>query len=422
MKMPVNPADTLSQLLDRLSLRVQLMLIFGILMTILILGTGFVVQSEIDSSSNHQADSIGQLLSEQTASAATDMLVTGDRLSLNVLLKQLVQSPYVAEANIYSIDNQRIARASSLPGDGAPQGKVYSAPINYQDVIAGYVRLYLNETLLTQKPKDALLIINVIGILLLLGGLLLINLYASTIASRLQLVERQLVSLLPGTSTSDDKNEVSRVSAFVESQLTEKRAEVPEQVAEPQSEVSAILTVRSKNLGRLRQLLAPKDLQGILRSLSSVIEQSAQYYEGEITYTPEGNAFIRFASEHDSEFSIDALSCGLMIESLMKVVGENSIASIHLGIGLSFSDDIDEFPEEVHPALGDSAASQALHLAAISEPDGLHMLKQHLSWLPTDLPVLKVSEFDPEVVKIDGLNGEQADVLNDQITEVLADV
>ena len=419
MKLPVNPTGMMIRFYDRFSVRTQFLLIYGVLMVTLTLSMCMVVYSEFKSSSSHQADSIGQLLSEQTASAATDMLVTGDRLSLNILLKQLVQNPYVAEANIYSIDNRNIARATSQEAS-ASDSKVYSAPINYQDVIAGYVRLYLNEELLSQKPTDSLMVIVAISFLLLFTGLLLTYFYADVISSKLKLIERQLVSILPGSTNSDSINELSRVSQFVESQLTEKRAE-PEEEAPPTPETSAILAVRAKNIGRLQQLLAPQDLQEILGTFSSVIERAVKFYDGELTYTPEGNAYIRFDSDASNEFGLEALSCALMIEDLMNFSGENSIASIHTGIGLSFSDEVAEFPEEFHPSLNDSAATQALQLAAVSEPDGLHMFKAHLSWLPNDLPDLKVSEFNADVVRIDGLTGDQADELKRNITEMLTD-
>ncbi len=422
MNMPGIPAGMLNRLFDRFSIRTQLMIIFGVLMLTLTLGMCAVVRSEINSASHHQADSIGQLLSEQTSSAATDMLVTGDRLSLNILLKQLVQNPYVTEASIYSIDNRRIARASSQTNDNAPTSKVYSSPIHYQDVIAGYASLYLNEELLTRKPQDALVTIITIGFLLLLSGLLLIHFYSASSARRLGLIERQLASILPGTCASESVNEMSRISEFVESQLTEQSIEVQQEEPEPVSDIAAILAVRTKNIGRLRQLLAPTDLQSLLNTYSSIINQATNLYDGEITYTPEGNAFIRFESKNNPDFAIDALSCGLAIEDLVNFTGENSIANIHIGIGLSFSDDIAEFPEEQHPAMADSAASQALHLAAITEPDGLHMFKSHLSWLPNDLPELDVSDYDPEMVKIDGLTGEQASTLQNRITEMLADI
>ena len=419
MKIPEKLSGAVHQWLRSFALRTQLLIIFGILMTSLTMATLFIVNSELDSSSRHQADSMGQLLSEQTASATVDMLVSGDRLSLNVLLSQLVQNPYVAEATIYSIDNQRIARASSQKNSAGRKGPQYSAPIHYQDVIAGYVRLYLNEDLLSQKPKDALMVIIAIGLLLLLSGMIFLHLYSSTLSTRLGMIERQLYTILPTSkSVSSSKNEIIRISAFVEHQLTEKWAEKEQAEAAQPSETSAILAIRAKNLGRLQQFLTPKDLQAILRQYSMIVDRAAQFYDGEITYTPEGNAYIRFSSLDNNEFSVDALSCGLMIEALTTSAGEQDIARIHLGTGLSVSDELDEFPEEKHPALSDSAASQALHLANITEPDGLHMLHSQLSWLPADLPDLHISEIDEEIVRVKGLNGDTAGILRNQIIDI----
>ena len=419
MKIPEKLSGVVHRWLGSFAVRTQLMIIFGILMTSLTMATLFIVNSELTSSSRHQADSMGQLLSEQTASATVDMLVSGDRLSLNILLSQLVQNPYVAEATIFSIDNQRIARATSQKNSPGRKGPQYSAPIHYQDVIAGYVRLYLNEDLLSQKPKDALMVIIAIGMLLLLTGFIFLHLYSSTLSTRLGMIERQLYTILPtGKPASSSKNEVIRISAFVEHQLTEKWAEKEQKEATKPSETSAILAIRAKNLGRLKQFLTPKDLQAILGQYSMIVDRAAQFYDGEVTYTPEGNAYICFASQDNNEFNIDALCCSLMIEALTTLAGEQDIARIHLGTGLSFSEDLPEFPEEKHPALSDSAASQALHLANISEPDGLHMFHSQLSWLPADLPDLQISEFDEDIVQIKGLNGDTAEMLRNQIIDI----
>ncbi len=402
------------------SIKAQMMLIFGVLMSLLTLSISFVIYKEIDSSSRHQADNIGELLSEQTASAATDMLVTGDRLSLNVLLNQLIQNPYVSEANIYSIDNRRIARATSPNSTASDKRQVYSSPIHYQDVIAGYVHLYLNEELLSQKPRDALTIIFAISFLLLLTGLVFLHFYSSMISDRLRLIERQLNSILPAPMNSPVKfsDELARISAFVESQLTEK----PSDTAEPEEviqkpETAAILSLRSKNLGRLQQLLASSDLQDLLQTHTHIIEHISGFYGGTITYTPEGNGFIRFSSEHCEEFSTNALYCALAIDHLVKSTGAHSIATIHTGLGLSLSDDLPEFPDSQHPALTDSAASQALLLANISEPDGLHMFRNHLNWLPADILDIQVSEPEDSFVQISGLKGEHSKELNNQIAE-----
>ena len=417
MKKRIFTPDLFTRFTSRFSIRTQLMFIFGLLMVTLTIGMSLVISNEIDSSSQHQADSIGQLLSEQTASAATDMLVTGDRLSLNVLLSQLVQNPYVAEASIYSIDNQRIAKAISKTADEGIRHPVYSSPIHYQDVIAGYSRLSLNEDLLSKKPKEALFVIIAISLILLLAGLIFLQLFASSIASQLRLIEWQLRSILPaGNPIPLVTGEMTRLSAFVEQQLLEKKMAEPEEKVEEQQETAMIAAIKVKNLGRLQQLLAPRDLQDILRTHSQIINEAASYYDGEVTYTPEGNAYLRFSSKESPTFTSDALFCCLMIETLAEKAGEINIARTHIGIGLSVSDQQAEFPEEQHPALGDSAASQALTMANLPDMEGIYMLRSEASWLPSELPEFEA--LGSEVIKIKGIKSEQANELRRQICEM----
>ncbi|WP_422447795.1 MULTISPECIES: AhpA/YtjB family protein [unclassified Endozoicomonas] len=417
MKKRIFTPDIFAQFTSRFSIRTQLMVIFGLLMATLTIGMSLVISNEIDSSSQHQADSIGQLLSEQTASAATDMLVTGDRLSLNVLLSQLVQNPYVAEASIYSIDNQRIAKAIATTADEGIRHPVYSSPIHYQDVIAGYARLSLNEGLLSQKPKEALFVIIAISLILLLAGLIFLHLYASGLATQLRLIERQLRSILPtGNPIPPITGEITRLSVFAEQQLLEKKMAEPEESVEEQQETSMIAAIKVKNLGRLQQLLAPRDLQDILRTHSQIISEAADYYGGEVTYTPEGNAYLRFSSKESPAFTSDALFCCLMIEVLAEKAGAINIAKTHIGIGLSVSDQQAEFPEEQHPALGDSAASQALTLANLPDMDGIYMRRSEASWLPSDLP--DFAALDSEVINIKGIKNELANELRGQIFEM----
>ena len=216
---------------------------------------------------------------------------------------------------------------------------------------------------------------------------------------------------------SSSVNEITRITSLVENQLTETWQEAEKQEEKQKTRTSAILAVRAKNLSRLQQLLAPKDLQQILKTYSALVELAARCYSGEVTYTPEGNAYIRFSSEENEMFSTNALSCGLMIDALLDTAGKHSIATIHIGAGLSFSEEQPEFPDDHHPALMDSAASQALHLANISEPDGLHLFRNQLSWLPANLPDLQVSEFDPDIVQVTRLTEDLNETLQSHLYE-----
>ena len=89
---------------------------------------------------------MGQSLTVQTAASATELLVSNDILSLNVLLSNLVRNPLVAHAAIYSVDNRVLAEAGTRPSQaliGETEG-LYSTPITFQEVIAGHLRISLD--------------------------------------------------------------------------------------------------------------------------------------------------------------------------------------------------------------------------------------------------------------------------------------
>lgn len=397
------------------------MVLFGVLMTTMTVCICLVISNEINVSSQHLGDSIGQVLSAQTASAATDMLVTGDRLSLSVLLNQLVHNPYVVEAGIYSIDNQLIAQATSKTARVDVTYPVYSSPIHYQDVIAGYVRISLNQALLSQKPKEALNVIAILGLILLLVGLMLWYFYASGITTRLRLIERQLNGIFPRANTPSPPlvGEIARISAFVEQRLLDKNLAEPEQEEIDQEETAVIAVIKVKNLARLQQLLAPWELQDILRVHSQIIRESASCYGAEVTYTPEGNAYLRFSStsEDGLSYTAAAVFCCLMIETLTEQAGAVSVARAHIGIGLSVSDNQPDFPEELHPALGDSTASQALTLANLPDCNGICTYRSQADWFPAD--VLDFAVVDDEIIKIEGAKNGDAEQLRQRINMVI---
>ena len=137
-------------------------------------------------------------------------------------------------------------------------------------------------------------------------------------------------------------------------------------------------------------------------------------YNGEISYTPEGNAYIRFSSLESSGFTQDALSCSLLIESVSRVIGESTIVKIHVGIGLCVSDDIPDFPGDESPSEVDSAAGNALMLASLPGEAGLNMLKEQLNWLPTELAEFSASEHAEDIVQITGIAEEQKKQINQQ--------
>ncbi len=405
------------------SLRLQLMLLFGFFFSVLTVSTCFLVYSQMKSANDHQADTIGNLLSSQTSKAATNMMVTGDRLGLSVLLRQLVQNPYVARAAIFSIDNREITSAESE--SIGKRGDSYSSPVHYQDVIAGYIRLQLDEQLLRQNPNDALTLIITISCIMLLAGLLFIHFYVSGMVSQISLVERQLHTILQAPANQKhSRNELARLSALVEQQLTEKmrqNSEPEPSEEEDKEETAAIVSIRTKNLTRLRQLLSPNDLMTIVDTHIDAIERAAEEYQGEISYTPDGTCFIRFSSLESEDFVINAMSCALLIEYLNRVVDEKNIASLEMGLGFCLSDGILDFPGEEHPFQSDSAAGNAMMLASLPEVNKVYMLREQLNWLP-EMPEVKAFQEDEDIVEVVSLDNEQTKIIQQQAYNISRDM
>jgi uncharacterized membrane protein affecting hemolysin expression len=116
-----------------------------------------------------QADAIGQSLIVQTAASATELLVSNDILSLNVLLNNLVKNPLVSHAAIYSVDNRTLAEAGSRPKQGllGDTEGLYSTPITFQEVIAGHLRISLDTEQFQQPMTISLQSMGILSLILL---------------------------------------------------------------------------------------------------------------------------------------------------------------------------------------------------------------------------------------------------------------
>ena len=116
-----------------------------------------------------QADALGQSLTTQTATSATELLVSNDILSLNVLLNNLTKNPLVAHAAIYSVDNRILAEAGQRPKNGLlgeTQG-VYQTKITFQDVTAGHLRISLDMNQFEQPMTISLQSMGILSAILL---------------------------------------------------------------------------------------------------------------------------------------------------------------------------------------------------------------------------------------------------------------
>ena len=164
---------------------------------------------------HEQADAVGQSLTTQSATSATELLVSNDILSLNVLLNNLAKNPLVAHAAIFSPDNRILAEAGQRPKGGLlgqSQG-LYETKINFQDALAGQLRISLDMNQFQQPLTISLQSMGVLaGILLVLALALSLRLgrYISTPLLQLRVWLRNPDEFTPATHRTDEIGDLAR--------------------------------------------------------------------------------------------------------------------------------------------------------------------------------------------------------------------
>ncbi len=164
---------------------------------------------------HEQADALGQALTTQTATSATELLVSNDILSLNVLLGNLVKNPLVAHAAIYSVDNRILAEAGQRPKNGllGEAEGLYEIKITFQDVVAGHLRISLDMTQFQQPMTISLQSMAILsGILLALALALSLRLgrNISTPMLQLRMWLRYIDPYTPATDRQDEIGDLAR--------------------------------------------------------------------------------------------------------------------------------------------------------------------------------------------------------------------
>jgi uncharacterized membrane protein affecting hemolysin expression len=176
---------------------------------------GWVIGMQFKHAMQQQAEALGTSLITQTATSATELLVSNDILSLNVLLNNLVKNPLVAHAAIYSVDNRILAEAGSRPSQsmlGETEG-LYSTPITFQEVIAGQLRISLDMQQFQQPMTISLQSMGILSLILLALALSLsmrLGRHISTPLLQLRVWLRDPDDPAPGAGRQDEIGDLAR--------------------------------------------------------------------------------------------------------------------------------------------------------------------------------------------------------------------
>ena len=175
----------------------------------------WIIGMQFKHAMEQQADALGRSLITQTAASATDLLVSNDILSLNVLLSNLVKNPLVAHAAIYSVDNRVLAESGVRPKRtllGDEEG-LFTAPISFQEVIAGHLRISLDMQQFQQPMTISLQSMGLLGLILLALTLVLsmrLGRQLSLPLMQLRLWLRDPDDPAPGSARQDEIGDLAR--------------------------------------------------------------------------------------------------------------------------------------------------------------------------------------------------------------------
>ncbi|BBT38174.1 membrane protein [Pseudomonas guariconensis] len=343
---------------------------------------------------HEQADALGQSLTIQTANSATELLVSNDILSLNVLLGNLVKNPLVAHAAIYSVDNRMLAEAGQRPKNGllGEAEGLYQTKITFQDVTAGQLRISLDMSQFQQPMTISLQSMGILGGILLALALALSLRLGRHITTPLLQLRVWLRDPHPYTPATDRQDEIGDLARQLHTRLAPPPPPEPEEIEEDfedldevvvtpkattktklateddedddafaglidaedshakpvaavsdEPQYSAVLAVQLGSQEQLRRLPRTR-LTELLERYRDCLEQAASLYDGETYTLNDGSTLLLFHSRDCGEdYLTNAICCGELLRALghaLQIEVADSGITLQLQLGLVLADDL----------------------------------------------------------------------------------
>ena len=313
-----------------------------------------------------QADSLGQSLTEQTASQLTELILANDLISMNVILTNLLANSAIKEIYVINIENELLASASNsepqvpliipLPVHLKNLQVEYSAPISLADSIAGFVRLRLDLRYIEAGLINNLIFIVGATILMLIASIAITNTYfkylisfPSTLLSYyLSKIRKGEIETCPEPSGQDELSHVIRqfnVTAEFLAQntfLTNIAIKKPITVNEPYKTFPGeqditLVRICMSNFEYLVSTLSEEKTTNLLNSYYFYSGKVSQLYNGVVFHCSADEVLISFDGTQSSDerafYAVSAAQLFLeVVGNINDVAGKSAVAKYTLAV------------------------------------------------------------------------------------------
>ena len=273
-----------------------------------------------------QADNLGKLLAQQTATQLTELVLANDMISMNVILGNLARNSSIGKIAIVNIDNEIIAAARSeltmpatiipLPIEFNRVQADYLAPITVAGSIAGYVRLSLDLSYIETGIVNNFLFVLASTVLLLIVAVTLTTTYfqyligfpANLLAFAISNIRKGKIEACPEPSNQNELSMAIRQfnataeflaqNTFLDNFGHRKPAVDPKQFTPNYgTQDVTLISIKMANFHYLASTLSESILVNLLNKYYFFAGKIAQLYNGEVTYCSEDEIVINFASD-----------------------------------------------------------------------------------------------------------------------------
>jgi uncharacterized membrane protein affecting hemolysin expression/class 3 adenylate cyclase len=305
-----------------------------------------------------QADNLGNILAQQTATQLTELVLANDLISMNVILGNLARNSSIGEIAVVNIDNEIIAAARSelekpativpLPIQINRIQADYQAPINVAGSTAGSVRLSLDLSYIETGIVNNFLFVLAATVLLLIVAVTLTTTYfqylisfpTNLLAFAISNIRKGEIETCPEPSNNNELSlairqfnataEFLAQNTFLDNFGHRKPEADPEQFTPSYgTQEVTLLSIKMANFHYLSSTLSEGTLVNLLNKYYFFAGKVAQLYNGKVTYCSEDEVVINFASEQlEEEQAFYAICSGQLF---LQLVGElNDIEGEHI--------------------------------------------------------------------------------------------